>query len=500
MKIYKKIIFILAFALLLMLVKSGKVNAASAFISCPPVATQNQSMNVIVSGTAAQWNLSLKANGATIASSSELDSISNKTISFAGTYTPSSAGTVTFTLEGTATDENGETIRSFGSKSVSVSASSSGTSGSTTTTAEKNTGTPSTTSSDEPKLTNLGINPHDFSGFRSANTSYSVNVPNDCSSIEIYATGNGSISGTGTKTLKEGTNKFSITVSLNGNSKTYTLSINRATIDGEDVPNVTEEEEKQEDENKDEGGIGLEGLEVTGFVLSPKFDKKVKEYTVKVDKKFTSLDEIKKLIVAKFTDENYKVEVTTEASLKDDKNVVTIIIKDDEKEYSRYTVTFVYEQKEEKIKAPEKVEKNDNKDDSFKLLGYTFDKQMIPVFVITGCALFAVALAMFLAIKLFIKSKKLRKYEDEYDDYDDYNDNDRNENDEVEEDEEKNDSEIDNPYKYSYEEKVEQDEPKDETEEENTDEDEDEYESDRRYAKKPGFRSVRKGKRTGRHF
>ena len=61
--------------------------------------------------------------------------------------------------------------------------------------------TPSTA---KPTLSNLGIKPYDFSGFRAANLSYSVNVPNDCTSVTVYASSaNGTVSGTGAITLND---------------------------------------------------------------------------------------------------------------------------------------------------------------------------------------------------------------------------------------------------------------------------------------------------------
>ena len=79
-------------------------------------------------------------------------------------------------------------------------------------------------------LSNLGINPkeYDFKGFKASKTSYEVTVPNDVSSIEIYANkqdAKASITGTGKKNLQEGTNVFKIVVTAeNGTTKTYQLN------------------------------------------------------------------------------------------------------------------------------------------------------------------------------------------------------------------------------------------------------------------------------------
>lgn len=129
---------------------------------------------------------------------------------------------------------------SAGSASVVIN---SGNSGSTTgSNSGSNTNTPAA-KSNVTTLSNLGIRPNDFSGFRAAKTSYSTEVPNDVESIEIYANKgqNGqTITGTGKKTLQEGTNTFNIVVTAeDGTSKkTYTLTVNRKAKD--DTNNTTE--------------------------------------------------------------------------------------------------------------------------------------------------------------------------------------------------------------------------------------------------------------------
>ncbi|MBR3152854.1 MAG: cadherin-like beta sandwich domain-containing protein [Clostridia bacterium] len=413
---FKRILIIMFFCLGALLIKGDNVKAAYANITCPPIATAGNSLNIIVTGSAAQWNLSLMVNGTQIASSNELDSIENKTISFSGRYTPSSAGTVTVSLEGTATDADGSTVRSFSSKTLSVSggSSSSGDSGETPSAAPYNDSSNDDVDTEGPRLTNLGINPHDFSGFRSANTSYSVNVPNDCSSVEIYADGNGSISGTGTKTLKEGTNRFEITVSLNGDSKTYSLSVVRATANGEDVPNVPEDQKKEEE--KQEGTFLLDDLKVEGYELSPKFDKNVTKYSVKLKQKPESLEKLKALVKASFGDPKYKVEVITNKELKEDKNEVYVVIKDDQKEYKRYTIVFAYEKEKEDPKAVGAVVSNNNDNTN------NLDKMGVQSYIILALACLGFFIAFAMAIYSYVVSRKLREYrEDEEDGEYEYN-------------------------------------------------------------------------------
>ena len=93
-------------------------------------------------------------------------------------------------------------------------------------------------------MKNLGIKPHDFTGFKSSKTSYSVTVPNDTEKISIYANtsdSNAKVSGTGSKTLKEGKNTFYVKVTAEDNktTKTYTLIITRNSKDEDKSTDAT---------------------------------------------------------------------------------------------------------------------------------------------------------------------------------------------------------------------------------------------------------------------
>ena len=95
-----------------------------------------------------------------------------------------------------------------------------------------NTTTDDTTNSSDATLSNLGIKPNDFNGFRKANTSYSVSVPKNVDKISIYATPSNSkatVTGTGSKSLQIGKNTFYIKVTAEDKktTKTYTLTITR---------------------------------------------------------------------------------------------------------------------------------------------------------------------------------------------------------------------------------------------------------------------------------
>ena len=99
-----------------------------------------------------------------------------------------------------------------------------------------NTDNNNTATSSDATLSNLGIKPNDFSGFKKANTSYSVSVPKNVDKISIYATPSNSkatVTGTGSKSLQIGKNTFNIKVTAEDKktTKIYTLTITRKSED-----------------------------------------------------------------------------------------------------------------------------------------------------------------------------------------------------------------------------------------------------------------------------
>lgn len=103
-------------------------------------------------------------------------------------------------------------------------------------------------------------------GFSADNTNYTVNVGNDVSNINISASpadAKATVAGTGSKTIKFGSNKFSITVKAeNGSVKTYNINIIR--------------------EDNRSSNANLSSLSLSSGTLSPSFNQNVTEYTVSV--------------------------------------------------------------------------------------------------------------------------------------------------------------------------------------------------------------------------
>ena len=172
----------------------------------------------------------------------------------------------------------------------------------------------------EARLKNLGIRPteYDFSGFKRDNTSYTVEVPNELTEVEVYAEAvnpDAKITGTGKVTLQEGENTVNVEVTAPDGTtkKTYTLVITRIASTATEEP-----EEPTDDEEK---VFGLSQLLVKGQNLSPKFNEDVYEYTIGLTEDLSSLD-----IEALASDENATIEIAGNENLQNGENIITILV------------------------------------------------------------------------------------------------------------------------------------------------------------------------------
>ena len=343
------------------------------------------------------------------------------TISNSATVTPTATGTISVSINSNSNavaDGNYVSYETLNaSATVNVSEASSGGSGDSGSSDSGNSGG---TTVSAPTLSNLGIRPHDFSGFKSGTTSYSVTVPNDCTSVTIYAnSNNGSITGTGTVTLKEGTNRYTVTVSNSAGSKDYTLSIIRQTQDSEIIPNTIEDEGEDEETENTSEGIGLTGLRITGYNFEEEFQTETYEYTVKIPEGLTEaeLEDIKNSITAiTNTDEAY-VEIETTLN-EDGSAVITLRVKDDEREYSTYTINFVIDESVEETVAVAGTTTSNNSSGG----GISLENMTTKIYILLGCLGVAILFAIFFAANAYSKSKRLEKYEPkEKDEYEDEN-------------------------------------------------------------------------------
>ena len=334
----KKKVFSILFAIILIFAIKNTCQAANASISCDDNATVGKPMTIKVTGSGVQWNLELKANGKSIAQSSELDNVNgNKSIAFSGTYTPESEGTVEFSLTGSVTEmSDGKTIKSFSPKSVTVKAkettstqnnSSSNNQSNGTTQNNTNTNASNSTAtaskSTEARLKNMGIKEkaYDFTGFKRDRKEYSIEVPNKITSLTVYATpvdSKAKVAGTGKVTLKEGDNTVTVTVTAEaGNTETYNLKIKRNTS-AEDASGDTDETQT----DNVSGAFGLSSLDIDDVNLNPGFDTEIYQYTIDLKQDLSKL-EIETIPTADDT----TVEIFGNENLHEGENLITILVK-----------------------------------------------------------------------------------------------------------------------------------------------------------------------------
>lgn len=247
------------------------------------------------------------------------------------------------------------------------------------------------TKSSNANLSDLGIKPHDFTGFRYGTTSYEVTVPEDTESIEVYAKTQDSkatLTGTGKKTLEKGENKLDVEViAEDGTKKTYTINVIREVMQ--------EGSENGQANNQAEKGEGLAELKINNLNLFPKFSTNVYEYDVKYIGEESKLN-----IIAEPTNENYVVEIIGNDNLQEGENIITILVSEKNGDnVATYQITVDKSLVDEEAIAKEK------------------DKQQK---IIIGSI---VAVVIIVAIVVFIVIKRRRSEDLEYDDaYDDYAD------------------------------------------------------------------------------
>lgn len=397
-----------------LMIFGNKSYAASASISASSTSvTPGTAVTVSASVSATEtYNLRMTASGGSLTgNTANADAFGTEKSQgvLSGTFSASTPGTYTITLSGTVAGSDLQIANVSKSVSITVKQNSSN----NNTNGGNNNGGNGGTTVTAPTLSNLGITPHDFTGFSPSKTSYTVNVPNDCTTINLYATSkNGTVSGTGSKTLKEGTNKFAVTVSNDAGSKTYYVSVVRKTADGTELPNVIDEETPDETETPEEqqDGIGLATLEIPGYELDKEFKSDVYVYTIKVKKQLTEeeLETLKEKIVATANVENVQVNITTNIS-DDGVATITIVVKDDEKEYAKYVITFEVEKEDTKVAGII----NSNSNNSLRgMFGLTEEQQ---IYVVLGLFGGITLFAMIMTGVAYAKSRRLAEYEDDYD-------------------------------------------------------------------------------------
>lgn len=237
-----------------------------------------------------------------------------------------------------------------------------------------------TQSASDATLKNLGINPkeYDFSGFKKDQTEYSVEVPNEIKTVEIYAEATDSkaqVTGTGEIELNEGANEAKVeVVAQDGTKKTYTITITRKALE---VATTSLENTK----------FGLSDLTIEGQTISPAFKNDVYSYTVGVKEDLSSLD-----IKATATDSDAKIEIVGNENLQQGENTITIIVKN---EKTNQTATYQITVNKNVVSEKQRSFFNPS----------TWGKEMIIKSIIVAVLVLLIIIAVILKVKISKESK-----------------------------------------------------------------------------------------------
>lgn len=330
-----------------------------------------------------------------------------KTFSKSATYTCNSAGTINIKtedksraiLDGHDVDVSNSITLSVRENVDNNSSSNNGdNTGGGTSNNNNNDSKPKVSS--DATLKNLGINPkeYDFKGFKKATTSYDVSVPNEASSITIYATASSDkakVEGAGKKELKEGQNSFEIKVTAEDGktTKKYTLNITRKTVEESSNINTTNEDNNgTETEENNKNIVGLTGLEVKGFKISPEFSNNVYEYNLELNKDLKELE-----IVPSVSSENIKVDITGNSELQDGENTITLLVYNQETDETTTYQIIVNKKVSIDLSAANEVSRE---------AAEKMKKQKIMILGIVGFII--IALIVFIIVKIKLKNKNNR--------------------------------------------------------------------------------------------
>lgn len=386
----KKIVTIILAMMLTLFINLPISNAAGLTISFSKSnANVGETIAVTVKGSGIAGKISLTASG-------------NATLSQNSVWVDNSSATVNVTVKGegdiriTATPVDA----ADSATAVPFTTATGGTIKVTSASSENNGGTTTTSPTETQKkssnanLSNLGIKPNDFTGFKSGTTVYNVEVPEDVAEIEVYAKAQhakAKISGTGKKALQPGVNACNVVVTAeDGTKKTYTVNVTRKTTEEKEEENKKEETETTENELEQEKG--LSELKIDGLTLSPTFDTSVYEYNAKYIGEETKLK-----IDTKATQEDYVIDVTGNEELKEGENIITILVSDkDGNNVATYQVTVNKSLVDEEAIAREKAREQEE-----------FRKKVI---ICSAVAVIVIAIIIF----FIIRHKRNQRFAEEY--------------------------------------------------------------------------------------
>lgn len=193
--------------------------------------------------------------------------------------------------------------------------------------------------------------------FNKNTTSYTVNVENEIKTIEIKATaesGKAKIKGTGSKKLKEGSNKFEIVVTAeNEKTKKYIINVNRAASEVKKETEVKKKEEtpKEKEIIEEKETLFIKNLNIQNSTIT--FNPEIMNYEIE-----TSDDHL---------EINYELYDGVEAIVENNENLINgsvVYLKLTNK--NGETVTYIFNIKKEEEESPFEID--DFKEDVAPLL------------------------------------------------------------------------------------------------------------------------------------
>ena len=341
----RKSIFCIISAIVLIIAIAPKAIAANLtinFSSSQAKVGDTVTATVSGNGVAGKVNLSVSGNASLSQSSIFVDGSASVTVKINGEGNVK----VTATAADMADTSTSSPYTGATAGTIKVSSnSSSSTSSNNKQDTSKQDNSKTSTKSNNTNLSNLGIKPNDFTGFKTNKTSYDVTVPNDVEKVTVYATAQdkkASIKGNGTQKLNVGKNTLNVVVTAeDGTQKTYTINVTREEGNSESDnknetnSNSTATENTTTESVSEEKNSDLKSLNIKGYTLNPAFSPDVYEYKVDVSGDVSSLD-----IETEGANHSVNVDIVGNENLTDGENTITILVYNEEtKQNSTYQIT-----------------------------------------------------------------------------------------------------------------------------------------------------------------
>jgi len=232
----KNIRYLLCFLLMFFLF-GLKADAAASLTTSATNVTVGSSFTATVSVTgAAAWNVHVNASGpvsgCSINQADASADANNTSKTFTASCSATGAGTITLTLSGDTTDQNGNTSYLSGTRYVYVSNPTPVTPSQPST--PSNPAVPSNPVTADTRSTNNNLKSLKAEGYelsKTGDTTYTLSVKNSIDKIVLkaeVADSKAKVSGDGSHALKVGENKINVVVTAeNGSTKTYTVTVTR---------------------------------------------------------------------------------------------------------------------------------------------------------------------------------------------------------------------------------------------------------------------------------